>query len=140
MLRLCLRFLAIVIAIVSLIHVFLGIGGEIYAGATVHPESLNDATLDSQNRFYGGAFMVYAVLLWVCASDMKRYRYILNLLLLCFFFAGAARFLSFFPHGWPSWQVTILWGVELILPPMIWLWAQAEAKRSPSAFIEKPLE
>lgn len=112
-----LKFLALIIGLVSMIHVASGISGEVLVGARV-PIAI-DPVLDSQNRFYGGAFMIYAALLWICSGDIARYRNILRILLIAFFFAGCARGLAVIAYGWPSWQIILLWATELGLPPVL---------------------
>jgi Domain of unknown function (DUF4345) len=120
MLRLALRIMAVGCLVPGLIHVLLGVAGDGIIGGPV--PAIIDPTLDSQNRFYGASFLLYAALLWLCANDVRRHAGILRLLLAVFFMAGMARGLAFLAHGAPSWQVTALWASELVLPPLLWVW------------------
>ena len=120
----CLRILAIGCLVPGLVHVVLGVDGDAIIGAPLLSEI--DPTRDSQNRFYGGAFLLYAALLWICADDVRRHANILRLVLAVFFIAGLARVLAFLTHGAPSWQVMGLWATELILPPLLWVWLNRE--------------
>lgn len=120
--KLLLRLLAIGCIAAGLTHVFLGLGSDMMLGAHVSPETLKDASLDSQNRFYGAAFTLYGMLFWLCSNDVSRYRAVLQIVLTCFFFGGIARLISLALHGWPSPMVIGLSASELLIPPVIWLW------------------
>ncbi len=128
MLRLALRALAIGCLVPGMIHALLGVSGDAIIGGPV--PAVIDPTLDSQNRFYGASFLLYAALLWLCANDVRRHAGILRLLLAAFFMAGLARGLAFLTHGAPSWQVTALWASEIILPPLLWVWLARQADGS----------
>ena len=121
-LSLTLKVLAPVFLAVSLFHLWLGLGAEALLGAIVPPEAFLDASLDSQNRFYGVAFSVYGVVLFICAQDLRKYASILRALLWVFFAAGLARLVSISTHGLPSAPVLFLLGTELILPPLLLIW------------------
>jgi Domain of unknown function (DUF4345) len=120
MFRVALRVAAIACLVPGLIHVLWGVSGDWMIGGPV-PVTI-DPTLDSQNRFYGAAFLVYAALLWFCAKDVRRYATILHLLLAVLFMAGLARGLAALAHGAPSWPVIGLWASEVVLPPLLWVW------------------
>lgn len=120
MLPATLRILAIICALVALTHVVLGVSGDWIVGAPV--ASPIDPTLDSQNRFYGAAFGLYAALFWLCAGDLPRYATVLRLLLAAFFIAGCARLLAIAAHGWPAAPVIGLMLSEFIVPVVIWIW------------------
>ena len=120
MLTLVLKILAPGFVIAGMTHVVLGLGADVALGAHITPETLVDASLDSQNRFYGACFTLYGILLWVCADDPVRYRPVLRATIACFFFGGLVRLVSIALHGWPS---SLVWGLalsELILPPVLW--------------------
>lgn len=117
-----LKFFAIAIAIVAGLHVAMGTQSEILLGARWPQGVPFDATIDSQDRFYGAAFAVYACLLWVCARDLTRYAPVLKIIFAVFFFAGLARFVSFAVVGLPSPMICFLWAVEVVSPPVLWLW------------------
>lgn len=119
-LTLVLRLLAVGCLIPVALHVSLGVAGDVLIGAGV-PEAI-DASLDSQNRFYGATFLIYAALLWLCSRDLKRYATVLRLLLAIFFFGGLARGLSALQYGLPATEIIALWTVELVAPPIIWVW------------------
>lgn len=124
MFGLALRILAAGCLIPGLLHVLLGVSGDWIVGAPV-PATI-DPSLDSQNRFYGASFLIFAVLFWLCAQDVRRHETVLRLVLAVFFMAGLARGLAALVHGWPSWQVVGLWATELVLPPLLWLWLNHE--------------
>lgn len=100
----------------------LGLGADLLLGVRVSAETLGSAGLDSQNRFYGAAFMLYGVLLLLIAKDLERYGPILRALLWVFWFAGAARAISVALFGWPPPLVGVLFAVELVVPPLLLVW------------------
>lgn len=113
---------AVVIALVAVLHVVMGTNSEILLGARWPQGAALDATIDSQDRFYGAAFLVYACLLWFCGSDLKRYAPVLKTIFGVFFFAGLARFVSFAQLGTPSPMIIFLWTLEIVSPPVLWFW------------------
>lgn len=119
---LILKALAPAFVAVGLLHLALGVGADMLLGAKLSGEVLADPVLDSQNRFYGVSFTLYGVLLWVCATDLKKYQLILRCVLWVFFAAGVARFVSIATHGVPSVLVLVLLASELILPPILLWW------------------
>jgi hypothetical protein len=120
MLTWVLRLLAVSCLVPAILHGTLGVAGDGLIGAPVLP--LVDATLDSQNRFYGVAFGICGAILLYCASDIPRFEGILRIIFAGIFFAGCARFLAYFSHGLPSAVVQFIWATEIIIPPLIWLW------------------
>jgi len=121
-----LRTVGVLITLVAVLHLLLGPQAEVMLGSGISEISLADATLDSQNRFYGVAFFLYGVILIYCASDIGRYRDILNITIGVFFLAGLARIVSIIIAGWPTWPVVILLVAELLLPPTLFVWIRIE--------------
>lgn len=117
-----LRIIAPVFVLVGLMHLVLGPGAEVLLGAEVGEQLLGDPVIDSQNRFYGVIFTLYGFLMYVCASDLKKYRTILLLVVWVFFAAGLARLVSIAVVGIPSTLVLLLLLTELLLPPLLHLW------------------
>ncbi len=91
-------------------------------GAVLSPETVSEPSLDSQNRFYGVAFALYGVTLYICAKDLSRYRPILVAALAVFFMAGCARLVSWGIRGAPAPLVIGLLATEIILPPVLYAW------------------
>ena len=120
MLKLLLRIIAPGFVLAGLSHVLLGLGADGMLGAQVSPAMLADASLDSQNRFYGISFTIYGVLFWIAAGDLVRYRTLLRILILWFFLGGLMRMVSVALKGWPSGPVWALALSELALPPILW--------------------
>jgi hypothetical protein len=100
----------------------LGVGADVMLGAKLPPEALSDAALNSQNRFYGIAFTLYGVLLYLCATDLRRYATVLRCVLWVFFAAGLARLVSIATHGLPPLPVLALLASEILLPPVLTHW------------------
>ena len=119
---LVLRCFALVIFLVSALHLVLGVGADVLLGAKIPAAAISDPTLDSQNRFYGVCFSLSAVLLIVCASGIPRYATVLRCVLWVFFAAGIARLVSVAIYGFPSAPVVALLVVELVVPPALAWW------------------
>jgi hypothetical protein len=118
---LALKFLAPIFLLVAAVHLSLGSMAEVLLGANLKVGPL-DPVLDSQDRFYGTAFVIYGVLLWVCAKDVPKYALILKCVFWCCFVAGLARLVSFLIVGPPSGIVMFLWFTEVATPPLMLLW------------------
>ena len=123
-----LRLAALACGGAGLSHALLGVSGDWIVG--VQPASPVDPSLDSQNRFYGAAFLLYGLLLWIGARDVRRFAPILKAVFGIMFLAGCARGLAALAHGWPSTQILLLWASELILPPMLWIWLNQNLKEN----------
>ncbi len=121
-LSLFLKAIAPIFVGVGLLHVSLGLGADVLLGANIASDALSDPTLDSQNRFYGTAFSLYGVLLFICANDLRRHETVLKAVLWVFFAAGVARLVSIAVYGSPSVPVLVLLGSELLLPPVVLVW------------------
>ncbi len=127
MLGFVLRGAAVACALAGLCHVLFGVGGDWIIGLT--PAAPIDPSLDSQNRFYGGAFLIYGVLLWLGAGDIRRFAPVLRAVFAVMFLAGCARGLALLSYGWPSPQIVALWVSEIALPPIMWRWLRVEMKK-----------
>jgi hypothetical protein len=115
-----LRCAALACAGAALCHALLGVSGDWIIG--VVPASPVVPSLDSQNRFYGAAFLLYGLLLWISAKDVTRFAPILRAIFGMMFLAGCARSLAVLTHGLPTPQILFLWSTEIILPPILWFW------------------
>lgn len=118
-----LRVFAIGCILAGATHVFLGLGADAALGAHVGAAA-SDATLDSQNRFYGASFTLYGVLTWLFTTDTARYAPMFRLVMLCFLASGMARIVSIILHGAPSPMVLGLLASELLLPPLFLWWTR----------------
>ena len=121
-LALFLKIVAPVFVFVAALHLALGAGADVLLGARLPSEALTDPALNSQNRFYGVAFGLYGVLLYLCAADLAKYATVLRCVLWVFFVAGLARLVSIATHGIPPPLVLVLLATEIVLPPMLHVW------------------
>lgn len=117
-----LKVVSLVFFVVAGVHLVFGLGADQMLGAHLFSEAIAEPSLDSQNRFYGVAFAFYGVALFICATDLKRYRPILVAALTVFFLAGCARLVSWWLRGAPAPMVIGLLATELILPPLLYVW------------------
>ncbi len=117
-----LRLLSPVFVVVAVLHLVLGLRADVLLGAAVPPSVVADPTLDSQNRFYGVAFAIYGVILFICAGDLQRYAPVFRAALAVFFLGGVARLVSWAIYGQPSALVIALGLVELVAPALLWAW------------------
>ena len=128
--RLVLRSCAVACIAAALPHIVLGVAAERLLDPALPPSLATLASLDSQNRFYGAAFLIYGVLLWRCARDPVGDAALLRALLWVFFAGGLARVVSIVLVGWPSPVVLALAGVELVLPPILLAWLARAVRRA----------
>ena len=119
--RFVLVALGIGFCIAGLLHVVFGLGADQMLGANVSAQSLTDAGLDSQNRFYGAAFTLYGVLLITISNNIEKYSTILRCVMGVFLFAGAVRFISVILYGWPPLMMGVLFALELLVPLLVLL-------------------
>ena len=108
-------------------HALSGVYGDWFIGLT--PSDVVDPSLDSQNRFYGAAFLLHGILFIFCSRELPRYADIMKIAFGTMFLAGCARGLTVAAYGWPTWQVCVLWFSEITLPPIAWLWLNHELKK-----------
>jgi hypothetical protein len=113
-----------VIVLIGCLHVALGLGADKLLDPSVPTDAVSHPSLDSQNRFYGAAFAIFGVLLWMCSTDMTRYADVFRALMIVFFIGGLTRIVSFVVRGRPSLQIIGLAALELAAPPLL-LWWQA---------------
>jgi hypothetical protein len=121
-LSLLLKTVAPIFLVVGALHLVLGVGADVMLGARVPPDVVADPALSSQNRFYGVAFSLYGVLLFVCAADLGKYATVLRCVLWAMFAAGAARLVAIAAHGLPPVPILVLMGLELLPPPVLHVW------------------
>ncbi|MEV0993122.1 DUF4345 domain-containing protein [Streptomyces sp. NPDC049949] len=106
---------------IGLLHVALGNAAIPGAGGA-------GATVDSWGRFMGAVFAGYG-LAWLWAARQhpipaSAIRWLAGILLL----GGVGRVLSLAAHGWPHWFQIALAAIELGLPPLFFLLADAEER------------
>lgn len=121
LLRILLRATVPVLVAVGGVHLLLGVGAEVLLGAQLSEPVLRDPVLDSQNRFYGVAFTLYAAVFWLGSGDPARYAPALKAAFAIFFAGGLARVVAWSQHGAPGPMVTVLLVLELLLPPVFLL-------------------
>lgn len=117
-----LRVFAVAIWAIALVHIAFGVYSETFLGSGISQTSVSDPNLDSQNRFYGAAFSIYGVVLWLSSSNPERYSVILEWSLLVFFLAGLTRLLSITLVGMPTTTIIGLTAIELVTPPLLYFW------------------
>lgn len=121
LLRVLLRATVPVLVVVGGAHLLLGVGAEVLLGAQLSELVLRDPVLDSQNRFYGVAFTLYAAVFWLGSGDPARYAPVLKAAFAIFFAGGLGRIVAWSQHGPPGPMVTVLLVLELLLPPLFFL-------------------
>ncbi len=117
-----LKILAVGIFLVACIHIVFGVSSETFLGSGISDLSIMDPNLDSQNRFYGAAFMLFGCVLWVASNDLQKYEKILRITFICFFLAGLTRLLSIAIVGWPAAPILGLTLLEILGPPLLYVW------------------
>ena len=128
---LVIRLLAPITVLAGLSHVVLGLNADVLLGANAPAELRSDPVLDSQNRFYGTIFMGYGVLLFLCATDLRKYALLFRILGGFIFLGGIARLISAALHGLPTSPVVGLIIIELVVVPLLLWWhSKVLSKRS----------
>jgi hypothetical protein len=112
----------VVIMLIGALHAVFGLGADRMLDPSIPDAAVRHASLDSQNRFYGTAFALYGVLLWICSTDIDRYGPVFVALLIVFFVGGSMRIVSALLHGMPSVMIRVLTALELVLPPVLLWW------------------
>jgi hypothetical protein len=112
------------------LHLFFGVAADVMLGANLPDATLAEPVLDSQNRFYGVSFPLFGTLLYLCSTDLKKYKSVFQCVLGTFFLAGLARCVSIYTHGIPPSFILILLGSELALPPVLYIWYSALERKS----------
>ncbi len=79
-------------------------------------------TMDSEDRFYATLFVGFGVAMVWCSRDLAERRGVFAALLAIFFAGGLARIVSALAVGLPSPLFVFLGSLELLLPPLMWLW------------------
>ncbi len=96
---------------------------HIAIGPAVIPGSIPvNATMDSEDRFYATLFLGFGAALVWCSRDLTARGGLFQALLLVFFLGGIARAISAAQVGLPNMMFQILWALELLMPPVLWLW------------------
>jgi hypothetical protein len=121
-LSMVLKLAAPLFLVVGALHLTLGVGADVLLGANLSAAAIADPVLDSQNRFYGVAFALYGLLLWLCATNLPKYATVVRCVLWVFFAGGMARIVSIALYGWPPPLVMALGVSELLLPPLLIRW------------------
>jgi hypothetical protein len=99
-----------------------GLYADAMFGARVSAEMAHNASLDSQNRFYGITFSMLSVALFIAATDLRRYRLIVVATLAVLFAAGLARIVSWALYGSPAPMIVGIAIADLLLPPIFYVW------------------
>lgn len=77
----------------------------------------------SRHRFYATLFLGFGVAMAWCSFDLIARRPIFGALLATFFVGGIARIISLISVGPPNYLFLGLGTIELILPPLVWIWS-----------------
>lgn len=121
-LALVLKLLAPIFLVIGAVHLVLGVGADVTLGARLPADALADSALNSQNRFYGVTFTLYGFLLYLCATDLRKYAAVFQWVIWVFFAGGLARVVSVVTHGFPPPLIVGLLVTELVIPPMLAIW------------------
>ena len=117
-----LKVLAVVIVGISALKVSLGAKADALLDPSIPVDAVRHPSVDSQVRFYGGAFAIYGVLLWLCSNDMARYESVFRIMMIVFCAAGVARLPGMARLGKPSMAILGLTLIELTVPPLLLWW------------------
>ncbi len=126
---LILKVSAPIFIFIGSLHFVVGLNADVALGAFIPLSVINDPVLDSQNRFFGASFTLFGVLFYLCATDLRKYDKVFYCLLVVFFAGGIARVVSMLVTGLPSLQIYILTGLELVMPPLLFVWHKSTVQQ-----------
>jgi hypothetical protein len=92
------------------------------AGASVSPEVLNNAVLDSQIRFFGAIWFGIGIVLYWILPSIEKQTTLFRLLMGGIFLGGIGRLTSAFVVGIPPSHLIAATALELIGMPLLALW------------------
>jgi len=124
---------------VRTLAVFLGIFGIVCRGIAICHIILGPAAIpgsvpvnsimDSEDRFYATLFFGFGAAMMWCALDISRRSAPMLVLMAVFFAGGVARLISIAQVGLPSPFFQLMTGLELLIPPVCWLWRRVALQR-----------
>jgi hypothetical protein len=79
------------------------------------------ALLDNQLRFLGATWAGYGAMMWWVSNDLQTRQVPLAVLGATMVLAGIGRLTSGLSYGWAASWLKVATGVELIIPPLIYL-------------------
>lgn len=124
------RALSAAFIAVSLLHLCLGMQADAMLGVPVTAAMADDPSFDAQNRFYGVTFSLMGIVLLLASTDIKRYAPMFNATLAVLFAAGIARSISYAKTGEPAPALVAILIADLVLPPLLYFWGTALARRN----------
>jgi hypothetical protein len=123
------KVLQIVLGVLGLIPILtggldltLGASALNIAGASISPEVLNNAVLDSQTRFLGAIWFGIGIVLYWMLPSIEKQTTLLRLLMGGIFLGGIGRLTSAFLVGIPPNHFIAATALELIGMPLLILW------------------
>jgi hypothetical protein len=123
------KALQIVLAVGGAVAVLVGLL-HVVLGPVVIPGSIPvNATLDSEDRFFGAMFAAYGAALVWCVKDIEGKHKIVFYLVLAIFAGGVARLISVAQAGLPHPFFLVMTAIELLVPPAVW-YMQANVARA----------
>ena len=81
------------------------------------------SVVDNQLRFLGATWGGYGAMLWWISNDLQTRQTPLAILGVVAFLAGIGRSLSGLSVGWGAGWLKVAAGIELVVPPLIYLFA-----------------
>lgn len=97
---------------------------DITVGPSVLPGSPEaTTTLDSNYRFFAGIWCTLGLVLLAVVRHVERHALALRAVFGAVFIGGLARGVSYLAVGAPHALFTVGIGVELLLPPLLFLWS-----------------
>ena len=96
---------------------------HIIIGPSSVPGSIpGNATMDSEDRFYATLFLGFGLAHIWAAQDLLQRRQLVLALQVIFLLGGIARIVSLISVGPPIELFVFLGVLELLIPPLVWLW------------------
>lgn len=120
--RITLLILAIVPLITGVVDLLLGAQAINTLGPALSVESLENATLNSQLRFFAAIWLGYGAGLIIVAMDVEKHVVLFRLLAIFLFLSGIGRLASIVQFGMPAPPLVVATGIELVFIPILYIW------------------
>jgi hypothetical protein len=125
-----LRSLAILAAVFGLVCVGIALAHLVLGPASIPGSIPVNATMDSEDRFYATLFLGFGVAMVWSSRDLRARAHTFEALMAIFFLGGIARIISMIVVGPPIPFFQLMTLLELLIPPLSWIWLRAALRQT----------
>jgi Domain of unknown function (DUF4345) len=121
-LKIVIRILCLVPLLTGLFDLVLGAGALSSVGVDLSRTVLDNATLNSQLRFFAAIWLGFGVMLWIVASDLVQHATWFRLMCCILILSGIGRLASIMQFGLPAPPFIGATVLELAGIPLLLMW------------------